>query len=148
MGRADRSANFIMKVLILSCLLAVALGTFYDECKRSFEATDINHDGIIRPDEMSTVFTKTDANNDGNITAEEFTALHQPGTPEVNQGYFNYYDKLDGAADGVISMAVAQLLFDVFDAGNDGEITLEDWLAALTQLKDDIQNEILASYAD
>ncbi|PVD27840.1 hypothetical protein C0Q70_13015 [Pomacea canaliculata] len=106
-----------MKVLILSCLLAVALGIDYDGVKKSFDATDINHDGIIRPDEILTLFTKTDANNDGNITAEEFTALYQPGTPEVNQGYFNYYDKLDGAADGVISMAVAQLLFDVFDAG-------------------------------
>ncbi|XP_025102940.1 uncharacterized protein LOC112569360 [Pomacea canaliculata] len=137
-----------MKIVIFSCLLAAVLGMNYDEAEAGFDATDLDSDGVVRPEEMSTFIAKTDTNNDGSISIEEYTATQLPGTPElVIQGNFNYYDKLDGAADGVISLSIAPVLFDILDPDNDGEITLEDWFAALPQVNDGIENEIVALYA-
>ncbi|XP_025102936.1 uncharacterized protein LOC112569356 isoform X3 [Pomacea canaliculata] len=137
-----------MKVLILSCLLAAVLGIDYDEAKRGFDSLDLNGDGVVLPEEWLTARAKIDANKDGNVTIEEYTALHQPGTPEiVIQGNFNYYDKLDGADDGVISLSLFPVLFDILDADNDGEITLGDWFTTLPQVNDGIENEIVALYA-
>ncbi|XP_025102933.1 uncharacterized protein LOC112569356 isoform X2 [Pomacea canaliculata] len=137
-----------MKIVILSCLLAAVLGMNYDEAKAGFDSTDLDADGVVRPEEMSTFIAKTDTNNDGSISIEEYTATQLPGTPElVIQGHFNYYDKLDGADDGVISLSIAPVLFDILDPDNDGEITLEDWFVTLPQVNDGIENEIVALYA-
>ncbi|XP_025102937.1 uncharacterized protein LOC112569358 [Pomacea canaliculata] len=137
-----------MKVVILSCLLAAVLGVGYDEVQRSFAAVDLDGDGVIQRDELMTVFERKDTNKDKTITIEEYTATQLPGTPElVIQGNFNYYDKQDGAADGVISLSIVPVLFDIFDADDDGEITLEDCQSSLPQILNDIQNEIVALYA-
>ncbi|PVD27837.1 hypothetical protein C0Q70_13012 [Pomacea canaliculata] len=140
--------NFIMKVVILSCLLAAVLGVDYYAFKRGFESLDLDDDGVVRPEELLALIELNDLNNDGNITIEEDTATQVTGTPEiVIQGNFNYYDKLDGAADGVISMSVAPVLVDILDADGDGEITVEDWFMTLPQVIDGIENEIAALYA-
>ncbi|XP_025102931.1 uncharacterized protein LOC112569353 [Pomacea canaliculata] len=136
-----------MKVVILSCLLAAVLGADYDEDKAGFDANDLDGDGVVRPEELLTSIEQNDLNNDGIISIEEIAATQLPGTPEiVIQGTFNYYDKLDGAADGVISLSVAPVLFHIFDANGDGEITLDEWFITLPQVNDGIQNEIMALY--
>ncbi|XP_025102932.1 uncharacterized protein LOC112569355 [Pomacea canaliculata] len=136
-----------MKVVILSCLIAAVLGVDYDEAKAGFDALDLDGDGIVLQEEILTFIEQNDLNNDGNITIEEKTATELPGTPEiVFHGYFNYHDKLDGAADGVISLSVAPVLFHIFDADGDGEITLDEWFITLPQVNDGIQNEIMALY--
>ncbi|PVD27839.1 hypothetical protein C0Q70_13014 [Pomacea canaliculata] len=107
-----------MKVVILSCLIAAVLGVDYDEAKAGFDALDLD--------------------DDGNITIEEKTATELPGTPEiVFHGYFNYHDKLDGAADGVISLSVAPVLFHIFDADGDNDANYVSKLFHATDINND-----------
>ncbi|PVD27838.1 hypothetical protein C0Q70_13013 [Pomacea canaliculata] len=122
----------------------------YDAFKRGFDALDKDGDGIVLQEEILTFIEQNDlnSNHDGSISIEENTATQLPGTPEiVIQGNFNYYDKLDGAADGVISLSIAPVLVDILDADGDGEITVEDWFMTLLQVNDGIENEIAALYA-
>ncbi|PVD27845.1 hypothetical protein C0Q70_13020 [Pomacea canaliculata] len=115
-----------------------------------YDKLDGAADGVISLSVAPVLFDilDADAEYDGIISIEEIAATQLPGTPEiVIQGTFNYYDKLDGAADGVISLSVAPVLFHIFDANGDGEITLDEWFITLPQVNDGIQNEIMALYA-